>query len=106
MNDPQLELSREAWESIQGRAPSDREAVYLLLVEKPMTCDEIEVLTGLRHQTASARVNDLKRAHRICDSGVRRKTRSNRNATVWTTDIPGDGQGILFDVPIWQGGGS
>lgn len=47
------------------------------------TCDEIEARLELRHQTASARVNELMRAERIVDSGARRKTRSNRNAVVW-----------------------
>lgn len=75
---------------------SDAREIYQLISDKPKTCDEIEMITGLSHQTASARVNDLKKAYRIHDSGERRKTRSNRNATVWTTEIPDDGQGVLF----------
>lgn len=57
------------------------------------TCDEIEVALGMRHQTASARVNELMEDGRVVDSGERRKTRSGRKATVWivtgaVTDAP------------------
>ena len=48
-----------------------------------LTCDEVELASGLSHQTASARINDLHRLGRIVDSGDRRKTRSGRNAIVW-----------------------
>jgi hypothetical protein len=47
------------------------------------TCDEVEVLTGMAHQTCSARVNELMRKGRIVDTGQRRKTRSGRKAVVW-----------------------
>jgi hypothetical protein len=49
-----------------------------------MTCDEIETLLEMRHQTASARVHELQRGKWIKDSGQRRATRSGRKATVWT----------------------
>ena len=48
-----------------------------------MTCDELEAVSGLMHQTASARVHELKKLGAIYDSGRRRKTRSGRKATVW-----------------------
>lgn len=52
------------------------------------TCDEIEALLDLRHQTASARIHELLyRYHRIVDSGTRRKTRSGRTATVYVAKI-------------------
>ncbi len=47
------------------------------------TCDQVEEYTGLKHQTASARVNELKERGDIVDSGERRKTRSGRKAIVW-----------------------
>jgi N6-adenosine-specific RNA methylase IME4 len=47
------------------------------------TCDEVEVALDLRHQTASARVNELLNDGLISDSGLRRHTRSGRAATVW-----------------------
>ena len=48
-----------------------------------MTCDEAEELTGLRHQTCSARVRELVLKGFIVDSGNRRKTRSGRGARVY-----------------------
>lgn len=47
------------------------------------TDDEIEELTGLRHQTASARRRELVQHGAITASGAVRPTRSGRNATVW-----------------------
>ncbi len=47
------------------------------------TCDEVEVALRMTHQTASARVNELKGRHAIVDSGNRRPTRSGRGAAVW-----------------------
>jgi hypothetical protein len=47
------------------------------------TCDEIETQLGLRHQTISARVTELRNLGWIVDCGRRRLTRSNRNAAVW-----------------------
>ena len=49
-----------------------------------MTDDEIEVATGWRHQTVSARRRELVKLGAIRDSGERRNTRSGRKATVWT----------------------
>ena len=54
-----------------------------VMQHKGMTCDEVERWTGLSHQTASARVNELWMAGRLQDSGLRRKTRSGRNAAVY-----------------------
>lgn len=54
-----------------------------------MTCDEVEHALEMSHQTASARIHDLAKQERIFDSGLRRKTRSGRNAVVWIapTDV-------------------
>lgn len=48
-----------------------------------MTCDEIERVTGLPHQSASARVHELERARLIVNSGRTRATRAGRRARVW-----------------------
>jgi predicted ArsR family transcriptional regulator len=50
---------------------------------RPSTCDDIERLLGLSHQTASARINELVREHEIIDSGARRPTKSGRKARVY-----------------------
>lgn len=47
------------------------------------TDEEIEKSLGLRHQSASARRNELARDGWIKDSGERRKTSSGSEATVW-----------------------
>lgn len=49
-----------------------------------LTCDEIEVLLGYSHQSASPRFGELALQGKIKDSGERRKTRQNCDAVVWT----------------------
>lgn len=78
------DTSREAAESIA----KDTNRLRRLVLEEirdggGLTCDECEERLNLRHQTCSARVHELMEAGRIRDSGMRRKTRSGRNATVW-----------------------
>lgn len=65
---------------------NDLQLLVLKTIEEApngMTCDEVELKLNLRHQTASARVNELMEAEYIVDSGERRKTSSGRKATVW-----------------------
>jgi len=57
--------------------------VYQTIAGTPHTCDEVEAITGLPHQTASARIRGLVLRAQIRDSGTRRKTRHNRSAVVW-----------------------
>ena len=78
--------SKEAAESIRNLVVTWRETVRLLIEKRPeqgLTCDEIEVIANMRHQTASARIRELFLAGKIVDSGERRVTRSGRNAVVW-----------------------
>lgn len=79
------ETSLEAKESQKDKAPVDREIIMGHMKKHPRgtTCDRLEVLLGMSHQTASARINDLARAGRIVDSGRREKTRTGRNAICW-----------------------
>lgn len=50
-----------------------------------LTCDEVEVITGLSHQTCSARFRDLAKGTNplIIPSGEKRPTRTGRRAMVW-----------------------
>ena len=58
-----------------------------------VTCDEVEQILEMPHQTASARVHELGkertdqdgnvRPQMLFDSGARRKTRHGQLATVW-----------------------
>lgn len=77
------ETSREAAESVAEISGAQRQAVADLIVQSPRTDDEIEVLTGYRHQSCSARRRELVLAGVIEDSGEKRLTRSGRKATVW-----------------------
>lgn len=55
-----------------------------------MTDDELEVVTGLSHQTVSARRRTLVLKELLIDSGRQRPTRSGRKAVVWVrSDSPG-----------------
>jgi hypothetical protein len=93
-----VETSREAAEAIKGHV-TEQEAVVLAAVaaaapagnQGGLTCDEAEVITGLSHQSCSARFRGLAKAGRIVElrdqdgEVVKRPTRSLRRtrAIVW-----------------------
>lgn len=80
------DTSVEAAESMREAASQLRTKVLRFIVQCGVpgaTCDEVEANLGMRHQTASARVNELMKARQIVDTGNRRPTRSGRKATVW-----------------------
>lgn len=77
--------STEAHESIKYEASRLRERVRAWVAGRGSfgaTVDEIELGLGMSHQTASARASELKATQQVVDSGLRRKTRSGRNAAV------------------------
>ena len=57
--------------------------VKAAVAERPRTCDALEVVTGLSHQTVSARLRGLVLRDQIEDSGRKARTRSGRSAVVW-----------------------
>lgn len=63
-----------------GRIQSD---VLEMIKRMPMTCDRVEQVLGLSHQTASARIRELRGLNLIKDSGRKAPTRSGRKAVVW-----------------------
>ncbi len=80
------DTSLEAAKSVAGKTPSIRSIVEAYVLSKRYfgaTCDEVELKFKLRHQTASARIRELVKGGRLEDTGFRRKTSSNRRATVW-----------------------
>jgi predicted transcriptional regulator len=81
---PDNDTSIAAADSVAVTAPTIRGKIlkHIASVGK-VTCDEIEVVFGLRHQTASARVRELSMLGEIVDTGERRKTRSGRTARVY-----------------------
>lgn len=83
------ETSQAAYNSIQGHpANSLRGQIYGAIYRagnRGLTCDEIEKATKIKHQTASARIRELRDDNMIVDSGYRRNTRSGRAAAVYIT---------------------
>ena len=94
MNAPHngIETSQEAAESIGDLLQGIRKAIYELLREFPcgLTCDEVEQRINLKHQTASARLNEMVemghatfRVNQETNKPFTRKTRSGRNARIY-----------------------
>lgn len=79
------QTSKEAAISIteSSGALRSRISIKICYAPKGKTCDEIEKDMDLRHQTASARIRELVLKNEIYDSGLKRKTRSGRNAVVY-----------------------
>jgi hypothetical protein len=69
--------------------------VLELLRSRPdgLTDDDLERLTGWRHQTVSARRRELVLADLAVDSGRTRRTSSGRSATVWISRNGGSRNG-------------
>ena len=83
---PGSATSKAAADSLMSSAASMRMKVYRYIEsqgEGGATDNEIENALDMRHQTASARRRDLVLAGSIKDSGMTRRTDSNRKASVW-----------------------
>lgn len=73
-----------ASQSVSTISSTLREQVFTFIkANGGKTCYEVETAMELRHQTASARIWELRHLGLVRDSGERRKTSSNRNAIVW-----------------------
>jgi len=80
------DTSRDAADSIQGVLNAMQSRVLHWIRTQGTdgsTCDEAEVALAMKHQTCSARIRELSLKERILDSGMRRRTRSNRKAIVY-----------------------
>lgn len=80
------ETSNDAARSIEPQLPRLEKMVLDCLRgwgDDGLTCDTVEMMTALPHQTTSARLNQLAKRKLIRDSGLRRPTRSGRRAVVW-----------------------
>ncbi len=79
------ETSLQAHRSQKGKAPLDRVAILARLrkYRTGTTCDKLEQVLNMSHQTTSARINDLVRLGKVVDSGRREKTRTGRLAICW-----------------------
>ena len=93
------ETALEAAEQMAGRAGSDAYRVLMALRNAykrgsiGLTVDQLEQDLKMRHQSCSARVNQLRDEGWIVDSGQRMETRSGRAAIVWKPSQQG-----LFDL--------
>lgn len=89
------ETQRQAAVLVYPETGSQRRRVLDAIVDAAddgMTDDELERGLGLRHQTASARRNELAADGWIEDSGRRRPTSSGRDAAVWILTEAGSAQ--------------
>ena len=60
------------------------------------TCEEIELLLGMRHQTTSARIRELTKIGLVVDTGLRRTNTSGCTARVYCAV---DGSPVKEDAP-------
>ena len=80
------DTSLEALNSMQKRIIPLREQIFYLIRKKNgLTCEQIEIMLSISHQTASARINELIKSKQIADIGMRRMNKSGRDAIVWTS---------------------
>jgi hypothetical protein len=78
------ETSAQAAGAMRAHDLARLEAIVLAAIKaRPRTCDDVEIVTGLTHQSASARIRGLVLRDQLVDSGRRAKTRHGRNAVVW-----------------------
>lgn len=85
------ETSQQALRSQESKAPADRLKILGCIATSPFqgfTCDEVESVLKMSHQTASARIRDLATQGLVVDSRKRRNTRTGRPAIVWRTPAP------------------
>ena len=75
------EESEQANESITGTKEQMRTKLYDALKRRPSTCEELEDRFGMKHQTVSARLSELKRDGLVEKVGTR-PTSSGRSAAV------------------------
>lgn len=84
------ETSQAAAVSVEPSAESLCGQIYEAIKRRGtdgMTCSEVEDVFTLRHQTASARLWDLRTREFIEDSGQRRPSTSGRSSIVWVRTI-------------------
>jgi hypothetical protein len=81
--------SMDAAASMADHTEALRAQITALIQEHPLACFEVELALGLRHQTASARINELwSKLGVIEDSGERRTTPRGYPAVVWRACAP------------------
>ena len=80
------QTSRDAYASVdRGNTPMLHFVVLLIDQFGGLTCDDVEFLTGGKHQSISAAIRANVKKGLLRASGNYRMTRSNRRAIVWET---------------------
>jgi hypothetical protein len=79
------DTSRDAASKAVPKSGTRRKEIFDLICDAPtgLTDDEIEILTGLTHQSASGSRNSLMCDGLIVDSGERRENRRGNSSIVW-----------------------
>ena len=67
---------------VSGRKRTQRERIYLALLERPATCEELSFRLYMRYTTVSARLAELKADRFITPSGEERRTTGRDWASV------------------------
>ena len=84
------ETSKAAYESVKPfRNCAKRRILEHLAPGLWITCEQLEIATGLKHQTCSARIGELRDPGHIMDSGWKGRTSSGRAAVAWTITLKG-----------------
>ena len=79
-----VRTSDAAAEMLDGDSSRLRRLVFRVIERnRGMTCQEVEELTEIDHETISARIWELHTRGWLCDSGKTRMTRARRKAIVW-----------------------
>ena len=78
------QTSRDAYESVNRADDTLYDRVLNCIYDNgAMTCDEVEVEIGGRHQSVSSRIRKGVQDGYLVNSGAKRKTRTGRKAIVW-----------------------
>tara|TARA_A100001201_G_scaffold79739_1_gene71248 strand:- start:528 stop:818 length:291 start_codon:yes stop_codon:yes gene_type:complete len=77
------ETSKSAWESKKNKL-TKREQVYELIKTQSSTNYEISDELNMPLSSVCARCRELQELNLVGDSGLRRKTKYGKDATVWT----------------------
>lgn len=78
------QTSRDAWASVRDAVSTIDAAILRVIVERDgATGSEIELATGLKHQTVSAQIRHMVEGTLLEASGQRRRNTNNRLCIVW-----------------------
>ena len=83
LGSPSKKTSVEAHQSVKEHLPKMKDRVLNVISTRESTDDELEMITGMSHQSLSACRRGLVKDGLVEATGKKRKTRSGRAAQVW-----------------------